>query len=98
VVSKLKNKPVFIAGDMNARPGSAPIVAFKEYAQLLTDDSKFTFPSNDPRVCIDYIFGVNGLFKVSKYHVFYDSLYSDHLPIYVDVKMGKPKKAKKSKK
>jgi endonuclease/exonuclease/phosphatase family metal-dependent hydrolase len=98
VISKLKDKPVFIAGDMNAKPGSAPINAFKEFAQLLTDDNKCTFPSNGPRVCIDYIFGVNGLFKVSKYHVFYDSLYSDHLPIYVDVKMGKPKKAKKSKK
>lgn len=94
VVSKL-DKPAFIAGDMNARPDSAPIVAFKEYAQLLTDDSKFTFPSDDPRICIDYIFGVNGSFKVSKYHVFYDSLYSDHLPIYVDVKIGKAKKSKK---
>lgn len=94
VISKLKNKPVFIAGDMNAKPNSAPIVAFKEYAQLLTDDTKFTFPSNDPRVCIDYIFGVNGSFKVSKYHVFYDSLYSDHLPIYIDVKVGKAKQKK----
>jgi endonuclease/exonuclease/phosphatase family metal-dependent hydrolase len=94
-VSKLKNKPVFIAGDMNAKPNSAPIVAFKEYAQLLTDDTKYTFPSDDPRVCIDYIFGVNGSFKVSKYHVYYDSLYSDHLPIYIDVKVGKAKKAKK---
>ena len=95
VISKLKNKPVFIAGDMNAKPASAPIVAFKEFATLLTDDTKFTFPSNDPRVCIDYIFGVNGSFKVSKYHVFYDSLASDHLPIYVDVKVSKPKKSKK---
>lgn len=92
VISKLKNKPLFIAGDMNAKPASAPISAFKEFAQLLTDDTKFTFPSNDPRVCIDYIFGVNGSFKVSKYHVFYDSLYSDHLPIYVDVKVGKAKR------
>ena len=95
VVSKLKNKPVFIAGDMNAKPHSAPIVAFKEYAQLLTDDTKYTFPSNDPRVCIDYIFGVNGSFKVLKNYVFYDSLFSDHVPLYVDVKVGKAKKGKK---
>ncbi len=94
VVSKL-DKPAFIAGDMNAKPGSAPILAFKEYAQLLTDDGKFTFPSNDPRVCIDYIFGVNGSFKVLKDYVFYDSLYSDHMPLYVDVKIGKPKKSKR---
>ena len=95
VVSKLNNKPVFIAGDMNAKPNSAPIVAFKEYAQLLTDDTKYTFPSNDPRVCIDYIFGVNGSFKVLKNYVFYDSLFSDHVPLYVDVKVGKQKKSKK---
>ena len=95
VVSKLKNKPVFIAGDMNAKPHSAPIVAFKEFAQLLTDDTKYTFPSDDPRNCIDYIFGVNGSFKVLKNYVFYDSLFSDHVPLYVDVKVGKAKKGKK---
>lgn len=95
VVSKLKNKPVFIAGDMNAKPNSAPIVAFKEFATLLSDDSKYTFPSNDPSICIDYIFGVNGSFKVLKNHIFYDSLFSDHVPLYVDVKVGKAKKSKK---
>ena len=95
VVSKLKNKPVFIAGDMNARPNSAPIVAFKEYATTLSDDSKYTFPSTNPRICIDYIFGVNGSFKVLGRKVFYESLASDHLPLYVDVKVGKAKKSKK---
>ena len=95
VVSKLKNKPVFIAGDMNARPNSAPIVAFKEFTTLLSDDSKYTFPSTNPRVCIDYIFGVNGTFKVLGRKIFYESLASDHVPLYVDVKVGKAKKAKK---
>ena len=95
VISKLKNKPVFIAGDMNAKPGSKPIVAFKEYATLLTDDTKYTFPSTNPRVCIDYIFGVNGSFKVLGRKIFYESLASDHLPLYVDVKVGKAKKSKK---
>lgn len=95
VVSKLKNKPVFIAGDMNARPNSAPIVAYKEFTTLLSDDSKYTFPSTNPRICIDYIFGVNGSFKVLGRKVFYESLASDHLPLYVDVKVGKAKKSKK---
>lgn len=94
VVAKL-DKPAFIAGDMNARPGSAPIEAFKEYATLLSDENKFTFPSDVPRVCIDYIFGVNGSFKVIKDYVFYDSVFSDHVPLYVDVKIGKSKKSKK---
>ena len=91
VVSKL-DKPAFIAGDMNARPTSKPMEAFKEYAQVLSNDKKFTIPSNDPRACIDYILGVNGTFKVLKDFVGYDILYSDHLPLYVDVKVGKAKK------
>lgn len=91
VVSKL-DKPAFIAGDMNARPTSKPMEAFKEYAQVLSNDKKFTIPSNEPRACIDYILGVNGTFKVLKDVVGYDILYSDHLPLYVDVKVGKAKK------
>ena len=93
VVSKL-DKPAFIAGDMNARPTSKPMVAFREYAEVLSNDKKFTIPSNDPRACIDYILGVNGSFKVLKDYVGYDILYSDHLPVYVDVKILKQKRKK----
>ena len=92
IVSKL-NKPVFIAGDMNARPYSKPIKLFKEFAQVLNDDSKFTIPSNKPRSCIDYILGANGSFKVLKDHVYYGTIASDHLPLYVDVKIAKQRKA-----
>ena len=91
VVSKLKNKPVFIAGDMNAQPTTKPIVAFKEFATLLSDDTWLTYSSNNPRRCIDYIFGVNGKFDVTNRHIFNQSLLSDHFPIYVDVKVGKTK-------
>lgn len=94
IVSKLK-KPVFIAGDMNALPTSKPITIFKEYATLLSDDSQFTFPSTNPRICIDYIFGSNGSFSVLKNHIFNDTLASDHHPLYVDVKIGKAKKSKR---
>jgi endonuclease/exonuclease/phosphatase family metal-dependent hydrolase len=94
VVSKL-DKPAFIAGDMNARPTSKPMMAFKEFTTVLSDEKKCTIPSNEPRACIDYILGVNGSFKVLKDYVFYDVLYSDHLPLYVDVKVGKAKKTKK---
>ena len=91
VVSKL-NKPAFIAGDMNARPTSKPMVAFKEYAQVLSNDNKFTIPSTDPRACIDYVLGTNGSFKVLSDCVIYDTYASDHLPLYVDVKVSKAKK------
>ena len=95
VVSKLKNKPVFIAGDMNARPTSKPIMAFKEFCEVLSNENKFTIPSTEPRACIDYIFGTNGTFQVLKEQVIFDCIYSDHLPLWVDVKVGKAKKAKK---
>ena len=94
IVSKL-NKPVFIAGDMNARPNSKPMKAFKEFTQVLNDENKFTIPSNKPRSCIDYILGANGSFKVLKDYVYYGTIASDHLPLYVDVKITKPKKSKK---
>lgn len=94
IVSKL-DKPVFIAGDMNARPNSKPMKAFKKFTQVLNDENKFTIPSNKPRSCIDYILGANGSFKVLKDYVYYGTIASDHLPLYVDVKITKPKKSKK---
>lgn len=94
IVSKL-DKPAFIAGDMNSSPNSKPINAFKEYTQVLNDSNKFTISSKNPRKCIDYILGTNGEFKVIKDEVIYGILASDHLPLYVDVKISKAKKRKK---
>ena len=95
VVSKLKSKPVFIAGDMNARPTSKPMMAFKEFCTVLNDENKFTISALNPRACIDYVLGTNGSFEVLKEHVIYNSLASDHLPLWVDVKLGKENKSKK---
>lgn len=94
VASKL-DKPVFIAGDMNARPSSKPMMAFKDFCQVLNDENKFTISANNPRACIDYVMGTNGSFKVLKDYVFYGTYTTDHIPLYVDVKIGKAKKAKK---
>lgn len=93
VVSKL-DKPAFIAGDTNARPNSAPMKAFKEFATVLTDESKMTAPSHKPGKCIDYIMGANGSFKVKRDVVLYGNISSDHLPVYVDVKILKQKRKK----
>ena len=94
VASKL-NKPVFIAGDLNARPKSQTIAAFKEFATILNDQNKYTFSAKKPRGCIDYIMGTKGSFKSLNNYVYYESLASDHLPLYVDVKYKKAKKSKK---
>ena len=92
-VSGLK-KPVFIAGDMNARPGTPVMNAFKEFATVLSNENKKTAPSYDPRGCIDYVLGTNGSFKVLGEEVIYGCFASDHLPLYVDVKVSKAKKMK----
>ena len=94
VASKL-NKPVFIAGDLNARPKSQTITEFKKFATILNDQNKFTFSAKKPHRCIDYIMGTNGSFKAVKDYVYYGSLASDHLPLYVDVQFKKAKKSKK---
>lgn len=91
VVAKL-DKPAFIAGDTNALPTSAPMMAFKEFATILSDESKLTAPSHKPGKCIDYVMGANGSFKVKRDVVFYGNQSSDHLPLYVDVKILKQKK------
>lgn len=94
VASKL-DKPVFIAGDMNSNPTSAPMVAFKEFCSVLNDEDKFTISAKNPRSCIDYVLGTNGRFKPLKDYVYYKSLASDHLPLYVDVKFKRAKKERK---
>ncbi|MBR6055497.1 MAG: endonuclease/exonuclease/phosphatase family protein [Bacteroidales bacterium] len=48
-------KPIFLAGDMNATPGSAPITRLSQNWIRLTGNNP-TFPSDGPTRCIDYIF------------------------------------------
>jgi endonuclease/exonuclease/phosphatase family metal-dependent hydrolase len=96
IVSKL-NKPVLLAGDMNAQPHSPTMEIFKEYMTVLSDPTKFTFPAIDPRACIDHVMGANAQFKVKRNEVLYGDISSDHLPLYVDVKIQKSKKAKAKK-
>lgn len=93
VVSRL-NKPTFIAGDMNARPTWATMVAFKEFATVLSDENIYTAPSQSPSKCIDYVLGANGSFEVLNRYIYHECLASDHLPLYVDVKVCKAKKKK----
>ena len=48
-------KPIFLAGDFNCEPDGPTICKVKEtWTQLTPED--FTYPSDMPRKCIDYIF------------------------------------------
>ena len=88
VVEKL-NKPVFLAGDINALPNSRTTKAFLEFMQVLSDTTRNTHRSNAPSKCIDYIYGRGAKFVKPRTTVIQNSIASDHLPLYVDLKIKK---------
>ena len=55
---KAYSKPVFLAGDLNAVPGSAVIKSIKSRWNILNDTAMFTIPADKPRKCIDFILGL----------------------------------------
>lgn len=86
------DKPLLLAGDMNATPAAAEQVALNSYFVTLNNIGEPTFPSLSPKICIDYIYGMMGncSYTVKESRVLRsDSIASDHLPVYVDVKIGR---------
>ena len=80
------DKPAIITGDFNMRPGSEECQKMSEDWTLLSDSTKVTFPSDNPRVTLDYIWGHKGHeYEVKEYVVVDEPMASDHLPIYMDV-------------
>ena len=87
-------KPVFLAGDMNSRPGSETMTELNRYWTVISANEP-TFPSTAPDRCIDYVLILN---NISGYKVVKSSactgfesgdvkVASDHIPIFVDVKL-----------
>lgn len=83
-------KPVFLAGDLNAKPDSPEIQALTKQWQFLNDVSEYTIPADQPNECIDYILAQDNpkyQFRVSKRAVEKEPVASDHLPVWVKVKV-----------
>lgn len=81
------DKPAIITGDFNMRPGSEECKLMEGDWMILSDSTKVTFPANNPRVTLDYIWGLKGFeYEVLEYVVENEPIASDHLPIYVDVR------------
>lgn len=83
-------KPVLIGGDFNAKPGSKPVEIMKSKFDLLSSESFITYPSDTPRVCLDYVWGLKQ--KGYKYNVtqsvsINEPMASDHLPLVTDIKL-----------
>ncbi len=83
------DKPVLLAGDLNAYPDSKPLKKFEEFMVVLNDTSKPTFSATNPTKCIDYVLGAGAHFVVKKSFSGIGCQASDHLPIYVDVEIKK---------
>ena len=87
-------KPVFLAGDMNSYPDSETLRELKKDWTVLSVE-KFTFSPRNPRGCRDFILALDNKarYKVAGSDVptvFRDgdvTVASDHLPVYVDVKL-----------
>ena len=87
-------KPVFLAGDMNSYPDSETLKELRKHWTVLSVE-KFTFSPKNPRGCIDFILALDNKarYKVSGSDVptVFKSgdvtVASDHLPVYVDVKL-----------
>jgi endonuclease/exonuclease/phosphatase family metal-dependent hydrolase len=81
-------KPVFVAGDLNASPSSEVMTEFRKSWTILNDTEQFTFSSDKPETCIDYILTrKTDKVKVCNATVANERVASDHLPVYVDVEM-----------
>ena len=87
-----RNKPFFLAGDLNDKPESEFIKALQQDFQILTNVKQATFPAPEPTETIDYIAAwkqqTNDLVTLSS-QVVEEPLASDHRPITVTLRMAK---------
>lgn len=84
------HKPLFLAGDMNSVYDSPTQVLLREKFTTLNNYKENTIPVVNPNRCIDYIYGYeNGnTYSVLKRQVLYEEqVASDHLPLFVDVRL-----------
>lgn len=89
-LKKYPNKPVFLAGDLNAVPESEEIKELSKEWTVLNDPAQPTIPVVNPDKCIDYVFGKkSNLFRfgVLQTKVENEPVASDHLPVWVKVEI-----------
>ena len=85
-------KPVILAGDLNATPESEVIGKLEDKWIMLNDPTAPTIPADNPRRCIDYIFVLKNPkenLALTETKVVQESVASDHLPLWVRLKIKK---------
>jgi endonuclease/exonuclease/phosphatase family metal-dependent hydrolase/predicted phosphodiesterase len=84
------DKPVILAGDLNALPDSPVLEAFREDWRILSNPRQFTFPADNPNRTIDYILGFTSsgyTYSVWQARVLDEPVASDHLPLFADIRL-----------
>jgi endonuclease/exonuclease/phosphatase family metal-dependent hydrolase len=86
-----KKYPTILAGDLNDTPESEAISILKKYwNDSARDNTSFTYPSDNPRIRIDYIlFRPENRWKVIDYQIICDSITSDHCAVLSVLKLVK---------
>lgn len=92
IENAIKNitKPLFFAGDLNTEYDSETSKALQKSFTVLSNPRQNTFPSTGAKTCIDYIYGHKGTantYSVLARRVVDESVASDHLPLFVDVRL-----------
>lgn len=80
------NKPLFLAGDLNAEPGSEALSRFSKNWTMLSNPQELTFPADQPDRCIDYILvrrDSHYRINLLETKVEAESVASDHRPLWV---------------
>ena len=84
-------KPFFVAGDWNARPGDPFVAAMEADFEILSDPSCPTWPADAPSECLDYVAVMRGAarrLRVVDAAVCGEPVASDHRPVVVTVDFG----------
>ncbi|RRD62448.1 endonuclease/exonuclease/phosphatase family protein [Tannerella forsythia] len=92
LVAKYTDKPVFLAGDLNAEPKDQEIQKLKLTWQILNNEKEYTYPSINPTKCIDYIMIKKNFpypYQVLQSKVECEPLASDHSPIWIEIVFDK---------
>jgi endonuclease/exonuclease/phosphatase family metal-dependent hydrolase len=91
-LKKYTDKPVFLAGDLNAVSESEEIKEISKEWVILNDPAQPTIPVVNPNRCIDYVFGKQSdvfSFEVVQTKVENEPVASDHLPVWTEVRIIK---------
>lgn len=86
-----RGKPLFIAGDLNAEPGSPFMEEFQKDFKLLNDPKEWTFPADKPDRTLDYIAvwrDTAPKYAVAARRVVDEPMASDHRPVETHLRVA----------